>query len=338
MTLSCNSSGDLGTAGNACYGNGTCNAGLECQKGTCIVQNNQPEPKKEEPAAEKAAEEEPEQKNNDDTSTTMTQTDTPAVVIPSVDGVRDFVAPSDFSGKVIQVRDLIQSKKSNNLALKHHRKRRYEKAIENYKQALIHNPGSIVIRYNLACAFALNGQQADALAMLRQLKAINCDKCRDQLIFARRDKDFKTLRGNQDFESLTSGVQPSIDLSYAAVEVYEAFKSSDFSPLEKYLTPHRKTYIKVDTEDPYSNKPVRKNPGATTVDELAKIKYSYLNGYDITNRNVRKKGTCYAFPPSNKIIPGNKDGYKIKSACFYRDGHTGDITLLDVTTEFMGHY
>lgn len=62
VVLSACSSSKPGTAGHACYGNGTCNEGLECRKGTCVVSGGDEKPEVVEPSqsGEEAAEDDTE--------------------------------------------------------------------------------------------------------------------------------------------------------------------------------------------------------------------------------------------------------------------------------------
>jgi tetratricopeptide (TPR) repeat protein len=76
--------------------------------------------------------------------------------------------------------------------------RRYEEAIEKYKEALRLNPRLAEAWYNKACAFSLWGKKKDALENLN--KTIKLDaKYKEK---AKTDEDFKNLWEDEDFKRL----------------------------------------------------------------------------------------------------------------------------------------
>ncbi len=101
----------------------------------------------------------------------------------------------------------LRAGQKNGAGVKMHRKKKYDKAIDAYLSALRLDPGHLLARYNLACAFALTGRIDDALALLRQLREAGCPLCLDRLQRAVADSDFAACRGDPRFAALTTGVE-----------------------------------------------------------------------------------------------------------------------------------
>ena len=87
-----------------------------------------------------------------------------AATIPSVEGV------PDYENKGVPSKAVTKAMKHNSKAVKHHGKKRYKKAEVEYLKALTLNPRYEYARYNLACAYALMGQDEKALGLLTQMK------------------------------------------------------------------------------------------------------------------------------------------------------------------------
>ena len=85
-----------------------------------------------------------------------------------------------------------KGKKQNGKALKHHRKKAWDQAIEAYVTGLEADPGHILMRYNLGCAYAMNRDKKRALGILAQFKAqADCLLCLRRLERSRKDKDYE---------------------------------------------------------------------------------------------------------------------------------------------------
>lgn len=87
----------------------------------------------------------------------------------------------------------------NIAGLRHHMKKRYAPAIERYDAALALAPDFTVARYNKACAHALAGDKAAALAALDKVLAADPSHWIPK---AKGDKDLKSLSGDPDFDAL----------------------------------------------------------------------------------------------------------------------------------------
>lgn len=86
------------------------------------------------------------------------------------------------------------------------KEKRYGAAADVYIEALGHDPGNIYARYNLGCAFALGGDRARALGILRQFKEEDCIVCRRRLQRATKDRDFAEFWRDPEFRALTRGI------------------------------------------------------------------------------------------------------------------------------------
>ncbi len=119
---------------------------------------------------------------------------------PTISGVPDLdrtVVDSDRHRK---------ARGHNGTALKHHKKKRWDEAIGEYTQGLKENPGHVLMRFNLGCAYALNGDRANALKILEQFSAADdCFDCQGRLVRATKDTDYKSLWSDPEFIQLTQG-------------------------------------------------------------------------------------------------------------------------------------
>lgn len=75
-----------------------------------------------------------------------------------------------------------------------YRKKDYSKAVENFERALQLQPPNVNAKYNLACAYSLNGNKQQALALLNEL--VDNQKGLD----AENDSDFSSLRDTDEFK------------------------------------------------------------------------------------------------------------------------------------------
>jgi len=118
----------------------------------------------------------------------------------TVDGV------SDLSLRYVPRHLRARAIKLNGRAIKEHGKENYDEAIDYYTSALELWPGYLLARYNLACAFALNGDKERSMGLLKQLKIEGCVKCLERVQRARSDTDFQALWSDGDFQTLTGGI------------------------------------------------------------------------------------------------------------------------------------
>jgi len=96
----------------------------------------------------------------------------------------------------------------NGAALKHHKKKRWDAAIGEYTKGLEQDPGNVLIRFNLGCAYALKGDRTNALKILEQFSlAVGCVDCKGRLARATKDTDYKSLWEDPEFIELAQGVK-----------------------------------------------------------------------------------------------------------------------------------
>ncbi|MEL6179781.1 MAG: tetratricopeptide repeat protein [Myxococcota bacterium] len=122
-----------------------------------------------------------------------------------MEGVPALFDPDADHAKAVTYDGLRTARGLNSKGLKLHKARNYAGASALYIKALEQNPLHIAARYNLACAFALQGDNARAIGLLHQLKALDCGQCRISLGAASHDKDFDALRENAAFQATVSG-------------------------------------------------------------------------------------------------------------------------------------
>ena len=77
--------------------------------------------------------------------------------------------------------------------LRHYERRDYKAAIDAYKRALRADPGHLLARYNLSCAYNLAGEPDKALALLAEFRADGCEACLARLERASEDADWHSM-------------------------------------------------------------------------------------------------------------------------------------------------
>jgi hypothetical protein len=116
----------------------------------------------------------------------------------------------DLDRSVVDTARHSQARKHNGKALKHHKKSRWSDAIEEYRLGLMENPGHILLRYNLGCAYAMKGERTKALKILEQFSlAEGCHDCQGRLKRSKSDSDFKSLWTDGAFIELTQHANPA---------------------------------------------------------------------------------------------------------------------------------
>jgi hypothetical protein len=131
-------------------------------------------------------------------------------VYPTIDGV------PDLDRAVVDAASHRKARSHNGAALKHHKKKRWDDAIEEYTLGLEENPGHVLMRFNLGCAYALNGDRENALKILEQFSlADGCTDCVGRLVKATKDTDYKSLWEDPDFIELTAGAS-TVKVNYKA--------------------------------------------------------------------------------------------------------------------------
>lgn len=111
-----------------------------------------------------------------------------------------------------------KAKASNVAGVKALRSEDYKTAIEHFKESLVLDPGSLLPRYNLACALVRSGESGQGLSLLRQFRDVQCEGCRDRLVRARLDKDWEGLWSDRVFKSI---VAPLVQGNEVGVAYYD---------------------------------------------------------------------------------------------------------------------
>lgn len=119
----------------------------------------------------------------------------PTKSVPGVPGLDLTVVSYDQNRKAM---------KHNNAALKLHMKKKWDDAIAEYTEGLRDDPSHILMRYNLACAYAMKGAREHALTLLKQFYGTpDCVDCELRLHRASEDSDWKAYWDDPEFKALT---------------------------------------------------------------------------------------------------------------------------------------
>ncbi len=145
----------------------------------------------------------PSDKTNPDTPTqTPTQVVTPIeeqntspISVSSADLASlkrpDNVEPLSFEPSTSEHQSSARARNAEGLKL--YSKKDYRGAIALYIEALKLDPGNLLARYNLSCAYNLNGEPEKGLALLNEFKTADCPICRQRLIRASEDADWHSM-------------------------------------------------------------------------------------------------------------------------------------------------
>ena len=98
-----------------------------------------------------------------------------------------------LSFKAVPPRAKTRARSLNGAGLKLYGRRDYRGAIAKYSEALRLDPGHILARYNLSCAYNLIGEPDTGLALLNEFRQKGCKQCRDRLVRAAEDADWYTM-------------------------------------------------------------------------------------------------------------------------------------------------
>lgn len=90
------------------------------------------------------------------------------------------------------------------------KKKALGKAISLYKDALEANPFDVSAKYDLACAYAVDGDERAALRHLEELYTWDDPDAERRLVKARTDEDFEGIRDNANFKLLTGYVRVAL--------------------------------------------------------------------------------------------------------------------------------
>ncbi len=85
-----------------------------------------------------------------------------------------------------------KARKNNAAGLRRYRMRDYPGAIEQYILALEADPGHVLARYNLSCAYNLNREPEKGLALLNEFRQRGCKDCLARLVRASEDADWNS--------------------------------------------------------------------------------------------------------------------------------------------------
>ena len=99
--------------------------------------------------------------------------------------------------------DVKEARKRNRAGLAHHDAKRYPEAIVEYTAALAAQPGHLLARYNLACAYALAGEPDKGLALLHEMDTKDgCEECAGVVVHARGDDDWSAQWASPVFQAV----------------------------------------------------------------------------------------------------------------------------------------
>lgn len=90
------------------------------------------------------------------------------------------------------------------------KKKSLGKAISLYKDALEANPFDVSAKYDLACAYAVDGDENTAIRHLEELYTWDDPDAERRLVKARTDEDFEDIRDNPNFKLLTGYVRVAL--------------------------------------------------------------------------------------------------------------------------------
>ena len=84
---------------------------------------------------------------------------------------------------------------------------KFAEAAAKYLEALAKDPGHILARYNLACAYNLAEKHPEALGVLKEFKDNGCALCIGRLVRARDDGDWESQWDEPAFKALTESAK-----------------------------------------------------------------------------------------------------------------------------------
>lgn len=139
-----------------------------------------------------------------------------------------------------------EARKGNNRALELHRAADYAGAVELYKAAVRSDPGYLLARYNLACAYNMAGQRDNGLAILLQFKRAGCPVCLGRLIRARSDGEWKSARDDARFQAITGDVLLEQPATFEMAERFtEAVRAGGYEGIRDFFDPRDRVELKV---------------------------------------------------------------------------------------------
>ena len=141
-----------------------------------------------------------------------------------------------LSFDAVSTANMSKSRKLNVKALGLHRRKEYGAAEKIYIESLQADPGQLLARYNLACAYNMSEQSPKGLAVLAQLRAKACPECIGQLVHARTDKEWESQWNKPLFDELTRGIsieKPKLDKLTA--KFVSALKSGKLDSVEELI-------------------------------------------------------------------------------------------------------
>jgi len=127
--------------------------------------------------------------------------------LPQAPSIADLVIPDGvpaLSRLDVEQARVDRSQILNRRALELHNRGEYGAAIALYKDALALDPGHVLARYNLSCAYNLNGQPDEGLAVLKQFYDAGCDECRERLVRASEDAEWHARWNDPRFIELVA--------------------------------------------------------------------------------------------------------------------------------------
>jgi len=152
------------------------------------------------------------------------------------------------------------ARRRNKEALELHRAEDFVAAIDKYKAAVRSDPGHVMTRYNLACAYNMAGQTETGLDVLQSLKDAGCPVCLGRLVRARSDTEWATAREHPRFIALTRDVVLDQPSSFEmAKQLGAALASRELGSIEGYFHPREGVTLALRPEGCTERRCVKRN-------------------------------------------------------------------------------
>ncbi len=137
-----------------------------------------------------------------------------------------------------------KAKRLNNLGYRLERSGKRKAALAKYRAAVVADPSFLLARYNMAAAMVATGKPKKGLLALKAFYVKDCPICLGFLVHARKDKDFKSVRGVRLYKQLTWRKRiRNPKLKVAAENFVSSFQQSMLTTEGKKLIHPRKPIV-----------------------------------------------------------------------------------------------
>lgn len=189
-------------------------------------------------------------------------------------------------------------------------------AADEYIAALKADPGHIMARYNLSCAYNMAGDTGRGLAVLKQFKDDGCPLCLGRLVRARADAEWKSSHEDPRFVQLTSDVVVRTpDLQAVASTFRNEARARKLDEFSTYV--HPRAPVKIE-EQYYECMQQGENCSVAHTDRAA------VRGTAELNRWLRQRAK-YARANEVRLVVQKRIGCSDKCCSFGKDREPGDI-------------